>query len=155
MHNAECKIYSVKNRPCIARTKENTSWYHLDSQKFHSRSLRRCESTCGNPHLRRGILTACKASLRMTKGRISASKRNNGRTRMSLPIDPPTPGPCSPAFSIPLSTNRGSLQGYLRVLFRSKSLHILGIIPRNSSFCQDKRIRMQSVKCKVQSDGIA
>ena len=90
-----------------------------------------------------------------TQGRQSASPRNNGRTRACLPIDIPTPRPCSPAFSIPLSTNRGSLNRYLRVLFCSLSFTYPWYYTPIYLYLSRERIRMQSVKCKVQSDGIA
>ena len=38
----------------------------------------------------------------------------------------------------PISTNRGSLNSFLCLLFCSQSLHILGIIPRIYHLCQGK-----------------
>ena len=72
---------------------------------------------------------------------ISASKRNNGRTRASLPIDLPTPRPCSAVSSVPLLTNRGSLTSAYCLLFCSQSFHIPVIIPRFSHVCQGKTLK--------------
>ena len=44
-------------------------------------------------------------------GSTSILLRVNGRTRRRLPIACAAPGPCSASLSVPLSTNRGSLNG--------------------------------------------
>ena len=67
----------------------------------------------------------------------AASKRVNGRTRGSLPIDIPTPRPCSAAFLVPPHTLRGSLNASVSVLSCSQFLtDNLCIIAAFTGFCQ-------------------
>ena len=59
---------------------------------------------------------------------MHSSKRVNGRTRDSLPIENPALRPCSAAFTVPTLTCLGSLTGYLSLLFSSLPLKILGLL---------------------------
>ena len=69
--------------------------------------------------------------------RYAASKRFNGRTRGSLPIDIPTPRPCSAAFLVPPHTLRGSLNASVSVLSCSQFFtYNPCIIAINGQFCQ-------------------
>ena len=79
----------------------------------------------------------CHGRRRPRNDTINASKRNNGRSRGSLPIDISTPRPCSAAFFVPPRTYRGSLNASVSVLSCSQFLtYNFCIIATFTGFCQ-------------------
>ena len=82
----------------------------------------------------------CHGRRRPRNDTINASKRNNGRSRGSLPIDIPTPRPCSAAFFVPPRTYRGSLNASVSVLSYSQFFtYNPCIIAIKRHFCQHPR----------------
>ncbi|MBQ9167965.1 MAG: hypothetical protein IJX67_06110, partial [Oscillospiraceae bacterium] len=69
--------------------------------------------------------------------------RFNGRTRHRLPIACAAPGPCSANVSVPLSTNRGSLDGIdgLTLPFTALFHKVTLILTRCFPFVNRKNIK--------------
>ena len=64
--------------------------------------------------------------------------RVNGRTRHGLIVTHAAPGPCSARLSVPLSTNRGSLNGIsgLTLPFTALLYERWGYLTASARFCQ-------------------